>query len=178
MLPALLFAAFWVVLGLGLFLVAVRGGPGGVRAALQTQRSGGRLALNVSFLVAYVGFGVALPVVFLTGNHANASAQFAGLKLTAAEKSGRELFGQNCGICHTLMASNSVGKVGPDLDQIQPSESLTLHTINNGCLQNASAATGTSNQTCLGQGTMPAQILQGKQAQDVAQFVARVAGKT
>lgn len=175
MLPALLFAAFWVVLGLGLFLVAIRGGPGGVRAALQTQRSGGRQALNVSFLVAYIGFGVALPIVFLTGNHANASAQFSGLKLTAAEKTGRELFGQHCGICHTLQASNSAGKVGPDLDQIQPSESLTLHTINNGCLQHPSSAE--NNETCLGQGTMPAAIVQGKQAQDVAQFVARVAGK-
>ena len=175
MLPALLFAAFWVVLGLGLFLVAVRGGPSGVRAALQTQRTGGRKALNVSFLIAYIGFGVTLPIVFLTGNHANANAQFAGLKLTAAEQSGRELFGQKCGICHTLQASNSVGKVGPDLDQIQPSESLTLHTIDNGCLQNPSSSQ--ANETCLGQGTMPASIVQGKQAQNVAQFVARVAGK-
>jgi mono/diheme cytochrome c family protein len=175
MLPALLFAAFWVVLGLGLFLVAVRGGPKGVRAALQTQRTGGRKALNTSFLVAYIGFGIALPIVFLTGNHANANAQFAGLKLTAAERSGRELFGQKCGICHTLQAANAVGKVGPDLDQIQPSESLTLHTINNGCLQNPSSSE--TNETCLGQGTMPAAILQGKQAQEVAQFVARVAGK-
>jgi hypothetical protein len=176
MLPALLFAAFWVVLGLGLFLIAIRGGPGGVRAALQTQRSGGRRALNVSFLVAYVGFGVVLPVVFLTGNHSKASAQFAGLKLTAAEKSGRELFGQRCGICHTLAAANAVGKVGPDLDQIQPSESLTLHTIKYGCLQKPSSAE--TNETCLGQGTMPPTIVQGKQAQDVAQFVARVAGKS
>lgn len=175
MLPALLFAAFWVVLGLGLFLIAVRGGPGGVRAALQTQRREGRRALNVSFLVAYVGFGIVLPVVFLTGNHANASAQFHGVKLTAAEKSGRELFGQHCGICHTLQAANSVGKVGPDLDQIQPSEALTLHTIVNGCLQNPSPSE--SRETCLGQGTMPGAILQGKQAQDVAQFVSAVAGK-
>jgi mono/diheme cytochrome c family protein len=175
MLPALLFAAFWVVLGLGLFLVAVRGGPRGVRATLQTQRRGGRRALNASFLVAYIGFGVALPIVFLTGNHANANEQFAGLKLTAAEKSGRQLFGQHCGICHTLQAANAVGKVGPNLDQIQPSESLTLHTINNGCLQNPSKAQ--TNETCLGQGTMPASIVEGKQAQDVSQFVARVAGK-
>jgi mono/diheme cytochrome c family protein len=175
MLPALLFAAFWVVLGLGLFLVAVRGGPRGVRQALQTQQTGGRRALNISFVVAYVGFGIALPVAFLTGNHANANAQYAGLKLTAAEKTGRELFGQHCGFCHTLQAANAVGKVGPNLDQIQPSESLTLHTINNGCLQNPSPSE--TSQTCLGQGTMPANVVQGRQAQEVAQFVARVAGK-
>jgi hypothetical protein len=175
MLPALLFAAFWVVLGLGLFLVAIRGGPGGVRAALQTQQLGGRRALNISLLIGYIGFGIVLPVVFLTGNHANANAQYMGLKLTPGEKSGRELFGQHCGICHTLQASNSVGKVGPNLDQIQPSESLVLHTVNYGCLQNPSPAE--TSETCLGQGTMPATILEGKQAQDVAAFVARVAGK-
>jgi mono/diheme cytochrome c family protein len=175
MLPALLFAAFWVVLGLGLFLVAIRGGPSGVRAALHARDRGGGRGLSVSLVVAYVGFGVALPIVFLTGNHANANAQFNGLKLTAAEKSGRELFGQHCGICHTLQAANAVGKVGPDLDQIQPSESLTLHTINYGCLQNPGPSQ--ANETCLGQGTMPGQILQGKQASDVAAFVALVAGK-
>lgn len=175
MLPALLFAAFWVVLGLGLFLIAIRGGPAGVRATLQRQQQGGRRALNVSLVIAYVGFGIVLPVVFLTGNHANANAQFAGLRLTAGEKSGRQLFGQHCAICHTLQAANAVGKVGPDLDQIQPSESLVLHTVNNGCLQ--SPGPGQANETCLGQGTMPGGILQGRQADDVAAFVARVAGK-
>ena len=175
MLPALLFAAFWVVLGLGLFFIAIRGGPRGVRATLQTQQPGGRRALNISLVIAYVGFGVVLPIVFLTGNHANASAQYFGMKLTPAEKSGRELFGQHCGICHTLAAANAVGKVGPNLDQIQPSEVLTLHTINNGCLQNPTPAQ--SNETCLGDGTMPAAIVEGKQARDVAQFVAVVAGK-
>jgi hypothetical protein len=175
MLPALLFVAFWVVLGLGLFLVAVRGGPGGVRAALQSQERGGRQALGIAFVVAYVGFGVALPVVFLVGNHSNANAQFSGLKLTAAEKTGRELFGQKCGVCHTLAAANAIGKVGPNLDQIQPSQSLVLHTIQYGCLQNPGPSN--PNETCLGQGTMPPAILQGKQAQQVAAFVARVAGK-
>jgi mono/diheme cytochrome c family protein len=175
MLPALGFAAFWVVIGLGLFLVAVRGGPGGVRAALQTQSRGGRQAIGISFVIAYVGFGVALPVAFLTGNHTNASAQYAGLKLNAAEKRGRELFGQKCGICHTLAAANAVGKVGPNLDQIQPTDSLVLRTVENGCLQKPPP--GDAKETCLGLGTMPAAIVQGKDAADVAAFVARVAGK-
>jgi hypothetical protein len=175
MLPALLFAAFWVVLGLGLFLIAIRGGVGGLRTSLQTQQRGGSRALSVSLLVTYIGFGIVLPVVFLTGNHANANAQFMGVRLTAGEKSGRELFGQHCGICHTLQAANAVGKVGPDLDQLQPSESLILHTIINGCLQKPGPSE--ASQTCLGQGTMPAGILQGRQAQDVAAFVAAVAGK-
>jgi hypothetical protein len=49
-----------------------------------------------------------------------------------------------------------------------------MRTILNGCLQNPPSG---SSQTCLGNGTMPANILQGSQAQDVAKFVAKVAGK-
>jgi mono/diheme cytochrome c family protein len=126
-------------------------------------------------LVIYVAFGVAIPLLFLIGNKDNASAQVGGIKLTAAEKKGRELFGQHCGVCHTLAAANAVGKVGPNLDTLKPSESLVLHTILYGCLQDPSSSSAPTN--CLGQGTMPAAILQGTQAQQVAQFVAKVAGR-
>jgi mono/diheme cytochrome c family protein len=174
MLPSTLFIAFWVLLGLGLFFVAVRGGPGGARQAVHAQSHAARNGWAAMLIVIYVGFGVVLPLVFLTGNHNNANGQVGGLKLTADEKSGRELFGEHCGVCHTLSAANAIGKVGPNLDQIQPSESLVVHTIQYGCLQNAPSG---SQETCLGQGTMPSEVLQGKQAQDVAEFVARVAGK-
>jgi hypothetical protein len=174
MLSVVLFVAFWVLLALGLFFVAVRGGPRGARATLQTQSRGGRKAFLVVFAVVYVGFGVAIPLLILAGDHSKASAQVGGIRLTAAEKRGRQLFGANCAVCHTLAAANAVGKVGPNLDQLQPPETLTANTIANGCLQNPPA---NSNQSCLGQGTMPAQLLQGKDATDVAQFVARVAGK-
>jgi mono/diheme cytochrome c family protein len=174
MLAVWLFVAFWVVLGLGLFFVAVRGGLGGARDAFQTQAPGARKFFNFWFVLIYVGFGLALPAVLLTGNHANASAQVGGIKLTSAEKTGRELFGQRCGFCHTLAAANAVGKIGPNLDTLQPAESLVLHTILNGCLQNPPSG---SSETCLGNGTMPANILQGQQAGQVAKFVATVAGK-
>jgi cytochrome c551 len=170
-----LFVAFWVLLAFGVFFIAVRGGLGGARATLQSQRPGARKASVVIFLVIYIGFGVAIPLLFLTGNHNNANAQVGGIKLNAAEKKGRELFGQHCGVCHTLAAANAVGKVGPNLDTIKPAESLVLHTITYGCLQNPPTSTAQTN--CLGQGNMPAAILQGQQAQDVAQFVAKVAGK-
>jgi mono/diheme cytochrome c family protein len=175
MLPVLLFVAFWAVLGLGLFVVAMLGGPRGGRPRLPRPTPGGRLATGFSFVALYVGFGIALPLLFLHGNHTNANAQYAGLKLTAGERTGRELFGEHCAVCHTLAAANAVGKVGPDLDQIQPSDSLVLHTMTYGCLQ--SPPTSDASETCLGQGTMPAGIVQGKQAEDVAAFVARVAGK-
>ncbi len=172
-----LFVAFWVVLGVGLFFVAIRGGVGGVRETLQLQGPGARRFFGVSFVAIYLGFGLALPALFLTGNHANANAQVGGLKLSAAEKTGRELFGQHCAFCHTLAAANAIGKIGPNLDTLSnaSSEQIVVHTILNGCLQ--SPGPGQSSSTCLGYGTMPANVLQGQQAADVAKFVARVAGK-
>ncbi len=174
MLAVWLFVAFWVLLALGLFFVASRGGLGGARATLQTQSLGGRKAMGTIFVIIFVGFGVVLPLVLLTGNHSSANAQIGGMKLTAAEKRGRELFGQRCGVCHTLVGANAVGKVGPNLDSLRPPESLILNTIVNGCLQNPPP---NSPQTCLGYGTMPGNLLAGRDAQDVAAFVAKVAGR-
>jgi mono/diheme cytochrome c family protein len=173
-LAVVLFLALWVVVALGLLFVAIRGGLGGAREAFQTQSRGGRKAVGVIFAILYVGFGVALPIAFLTGNHANASSQIGGIKLTPAEKHGRELFGEHCGVCHTLAGANAVGKVGPNLDTLKPPASLVLNTITNGCLQNAPTS---SAQTCLGYGTMPPDLVQGKDARDVADFVAKVAGR-
>ncbi len=170
-----LFIAFWVVLGFGLFFIAARGGLGGARATLQHQSRGASRLAGLGFTVVLVGFGIALPLGLLVGNHANASGQVAGMKLTSGEKVGRELFGEHCAVCHTLSAANAVGKVGPNLDMLKPPSSLVLNTITNGCLPNASGAN--SSEQCLGQGVMPAAIVQGRDAQNVANFVARVAGK-
>jgi hypothetical protein len=153
---------------------ASRGGFGGVSKAMQTQSPIGRRVLNAVLVFSYLGFGIALPTVILIGNHDNASAQVGGVKLTAAEKTGRELFGEHCAVCHTLAAASAIAKVGPNLDQIRPSVSLVLRTEQNGCLQDPPP--GDDAQTCLGFGDMPADEVQGRQAQQVAQFVARVAG--
>jgi mono/diheme cytochrome c family protein len=174
-LPVALFIVLWVVIAFGLFFVAIRGGLGGAREVFQTQSRGGRKAIALIFAILYVGFGIGIPIAFLTGNHAKASQQVAGVKLTRADKRGRELFAEHCGVCHTLSAANAVGKVGPNLDILKPPASLVLNTVNNGCLQNPPQ---NSPQTCLGQGTMPAALVAGKDAQDVANFVAKVAGRT
>jgi mono/diheme cytochrome c family protein len=168
------FIAFWVVLAFGLFFTAARGGPGGARAALQRQTRAANRFVLATFAFTAIGFGIIMPLAFLIGNHSNASAQVGGIRLTAAEKSGRQLFGDHCAVCHTLAAANAVGKVGPNLDQLKPPASLVLHTINNGCLPNAPSG---SSQTCLGYGVMPAAVVAGEDAQDVANFVARVAGR-
>jgi mono/diheme cytochrome c family protein len=170
-----LFAAFWVVLGLGVLALAFRRGPKVTAIGRSRRRSyAARRAGAWTLAFIFVGFAIVLPIVFLVGNHNRANAQVGGVTLNAAEQHGREVFGEKCGLCHTLAAANAVGKVGPNLDVIQPTEQLVLHTIENGCLQNPPSG---SQEACLGYGTMPADVVQGVDATDVAKFVAKVAGK-
>ncbi|MFZ0043784.1 MAG: cytochrome c, partial [Solirubrobacteraceae bacterium] len=146
---------------------------GEARATLQRQTRGANRTALAGFAFVAIAFGIALPLLMLTGNHSNASAQVGGVKLTSGEKTGRELFGEHCAVCHTLAAANAVGKVGPNLDILKPAASIVLHTINNGCLPNPPKGAA---DACLGQGVMPAAVVQGQNAQNVAAFVAKVAG--
>jgi mono/diheme cytochrome c family protein len=75
---------------------------------------------------------------------------------------GKQLFQQNCGTCHTLADAGTNGKVGPVLDQVKPDKALVLSALKNGGL---------------GSGTMPANIVTGKDAVAVATYVSTVAGK-
>jgi mono/diheme cytochrome c family protein len=174
MVGVIIIAVLFTALAGGIFWAAGKGRLTPITDAMLSQGRAGRRIINVTLVVTYVGFGIVLPAVFLVGNHDHASAEVGGVKLTAAEKNGRELFGEHCAVCHTLAAAAAVGKTGPNLDQIKPSESLVLHTVENGCLQNPGS---NSQETCLGYGTMPADVVQGRDAQDVAAFVARVAGR-
>jgi mono/diheme cytochrome c family protein len=167
------FVAFWVIVALGLLYVALRGGPGKVRAGSARPSRGANGLIGVVFAFVAIGFGIALPLALLVGNNSHASGQIGGIKLTSGEKTGRELFGEHCGVCHTLAAANAIGKVGPNLDMLKPSESIVLHTLQYGCLPNAGNG---SDEACLGQGVMPAGVVTGRDAQNVAMFVAKVAG--
>jgi mono/diheme cytochrome c family protein len=167
------FVAFWVVVALGLVYAAIRGGPSGARARARLPSRGANRLVGIMFTFVALGFGIALPLAILTGNHSRANAQVGGMKLTAAERDGRTLFGEHCGVCHTLAAANAIGKVGPNLDTLKPSESVVLHTLAYGCLPNAGTS---SDEACLGQGVMPAEVVTGIDATDVAKFVAKVAG--
>jgi mono/diheme cytochrome c family protein len=165
MLATAAFLAFWVLLGVVLFFIAVRGGPRGARATLQSQTRGSRRSAAVLFAIFYVAVGVAVPIAIELGNHDSASADVAGVNipLTKQEQHGREIFGARCASCHTLAAAKAVGKVGPDLDQLKPPQALILDA-------------GTKGRQ-RGAGTMPALIVQGSDAQAVSAFVAQVAGK-
>lgn len=165
MLATIAFLAFWVVVGLVLFFIALRGGPRGARATLQSQSRRGRRTAAVVFALFYAGLGVAVPVLILVGNHDSAAARVDGttIALTKQEQTGRQIFGERCAGCHTLAAAHANGKVGPNLDQLRPPAALVASTVQNG-LQNEA-------------GTMPAGIVQGSDVAAVAAFVGAVAGR-
>jgi mono/diheme cytochrome c family protein len=160
---------------------AARGKLKGLNKIVEPGSSGGKRTLNLSLIFTYIAFGLAVPIIFVVGNRSNSNSQVGGIKLTAAMQSGRELFGEHCAVCHTLSADNAIGKTGPNLDTIPTAKSKAtiLYTIKHGCVQDPQAA-GPSNTegTCLGYGTMPADIVSGQQAQDIAEFVAKVSGHT
>jgi mono/diheme cytochrome c family protein len=165
MLATAAFLAFWVVLGLVLFFIALRGGPRGARAALQSQSRGGRRTATVVFAVFYVAVGLAVPALILVGNHDSAAARLGGttIDLTEQEQDGRVIFGRYCASCHTLAAAGADGKVGPNFDRQMPPEGLVADAVERGRQR--------------GNGTMPAGIVQGEDVDAVAAFVAAVAGK-
>ena len=143
------------------------------RALGRNDRANSRL-LTTTLIVVYVGVGIFVPVIFTLGNRNGSTASAAGVKLTAAMQAGRELFAEHCAICHTLAADNAVGQIGPNLDILKPSDATVMRAITYGCLQKPVYAN--SGETCLGYGTMQADIVEGTQARDIAEFVAAVAG--
>ncbi len=164
------FVIFWVVLGVGVLLVALRGGPRGARQALHTESKAGQRALLAVVLVAFV-FGLVVPGLVLASNAAHkASVAVGGLHLTAEQQKGRELFSHACNLCHTLGAANAVGRTGPNLDVLLPETSATVAG------RKALVLSAILEGRARGNGQMPALLYQGKEAEDVANFVATVAG--
>ena len=164
MLP-LLFVLTWVILGLGLLLVALSGGPSGALQRLQSQSRGSRKAAIVLFVVALLVLGVGVPLAVISSVEARDDIPEANVSnLTAAEKHGRELFAQRCTQCHTLAASNAVAQVGPNLDTLRPPKALVLDALKNG--------------RSTGNGQMAAGLSQGQDAEDVAAYVAKAVGQT
>jgi mono/diheme cytochrome c family protein len=162
----LLFVLVWVVLGLGLLLIALSGGPGGALSRLQSQSRGSRKFAIVAFVGALLvlGFGVPVAAIRLADASRDNIPKSDVTALTAAEEHGRELFGRRCAICHTLAAANAVAQVGPNLDDLRPPKSLVLDAIKKGRAR--------------GSGQMAAGIYEGEDAEDVASFVAKAVGQT
>jgi mono/diheme cytochrome c family protein len=164
------FIIFWVVLGLGAFLVAMRGGPRGARQSLHSESKTSRRAVTLVVVVLFA-FGLVVPALVLAFNGANkASVAVGGLHLNAEQQQGRELFARSCGFCHTLAATKSIGRIGPNLDYRLGAQIATV--AGRRALVLGAIAEGRAR----GLGQMPAMLYQGHEAEAIADFVAAVAG--
>jgi cytochrome c551/cytochrome c550 len=115
------------------------------------------------FALFFVAFAVAVPFWAISKE---GDPDSSPEKVAASDETARKLFAVNCGSCHTLDRAGTDGVVGPNLDELlgdgtpDGNEPRVLSAIENGV-----------------EGRMPAGILQGEQAEEVANFVARVAGQ-
>src|ERR671917_2075348 len=158
---AIAFVSIFVALGLGVVLVAMRGGPRGVRDTLERGRTQRMHVAEWAVTAAIVLFGLIVPALVLLGDQAAAGP--GGTTLSAEQKEGREAFAERCAQCHTLEDAGAVGRVGPDLDVLAPTEGLTINAIEEGRAR--------------GMGQMPAQLYDGEDAKHVAEYIAEVAGR-
>ena len=153
---------FFIVLGLGVVLAAMKSGRRG--PLIDSESRAGRRVLTALIVATVALFGVAIPVAvgFFNGAEQSKDAQ-AGISLTEDQTKGRKLFAERCVQCHTLKAANAVGTVGPSLDALRAPKNLVLDAIIKGRAR--------------GQGQMPALLYEGREARQVADFVAAVAGR-
>jgi mono/diheme cytochrome c family protein len=152
----------FLLLGIGVLFVAFAGGGGRAREA---YLSGGRRFFPIAILVIYLALGIAVPaaVIAARGEAEGGVGSLRTEEVSADLENGKQLFIATCKSCHNLDAVQATGVTGPDLDELGGlDEERVLNAIENG---------GT------GQGRMPADLLQGQDAQDVAAYVARVAGR-
>jgi cbb3-type cytochrome c oxidase subunit III len=99
-------------------------------------------------------------------------------------QNGQQLFTQKCAACHTLSAAGTSGTIGPNLDNAfaaDRKEGFSANAIENVVLDqirlgSGPIATYTTNEKFTPQTTMPANLVTGHDAIDVAAYVASVAG--
>jgi mono/diheme cytochrome c family protein len=161
----LVFTLVFISLGISVFFVAISGGMSGARKRMASQSRGTRRLAMINFLLGIVILGLGIPAAVIATVDARDDIPEANVKnLTAAEKHGRQLFGERCANCHTLKAANAVAQVGPDLDDLRPPKNLVLDAIRNGRAR--------------GNGNMAADLVEGEDAEDVAAFVAKAVGQS
>lgn len=158
--------SFFVLVGLAVLFVAMSSNRKKDSKAVKDSdaRKSTRLAIGV-FAVSVLVLGIGIPAAVIAAVQSRDSVPEANISnLSASEKRGREIFGQQCRVCHALEAGQAVATVGPNLDQLRPPKSLTLDAIDKGRAR--------------GNGQMAADLVEGQDARDVANFVAKAVGQT
>ena len=168
-------ALLWVIIGLGVFFVAMRRGHAAAREAgaagePRRESKAGRRWTTLA-VVVLVAFGLAIPALVLAANGDHkAGVAVGGVHLTKREQKGRELFAHACVYCHALNAVKSYSRTGPNLDVRVGDD------ISTAAGRKALVLSAISEGRARGLGQMPAGLYQGREAQEVAEFVAAVAG--
>lgn len=78
---------------------------------------------------------------------------------SSGDVDAQSLFVSTCGGCHTLSDAGTTGTVGPNLDELSPDTETVRTAIDEG------------------RGAMPPDLLEGEEADAVAEYVAEVAGQ-
>ena len=118
---------------------------------------------GVAIFVVVIVIAAAIAAIAIKDEGASSSSENS---VSGSDEEARELFVTNCGSCHTLAQAGTDGLVGPNLDDLlgqgtpEGNEPRVLTAIENGI-----------------NGRMPAGILAGAQAEEVAAFVAEQAGQ-
>lgn len=123
--------------------------------------------MNKSSIAIFVVFALVLAIVipFVAIKDEGGGAASPN-SVAEGSETAKTLFFTNCGTCHTLAAGGTHGVVGPNLDETlagappDANYQRVLSAIENGV-----------------GGRMPADILSGDQAKQVADFVSREAGQ-
>lgn len=169
---ALAFIITFIVVGLVVVAAAFSGGRRNrERPPGPTRRN--RRAVVVFTGIVVVLLGVLVPALVIASAKDATSAP-GGLTLDSAAEHGRVVFAERCATCHTLKGANAVGKVGPNLDQLVGP--LDPNGVGGTKQQQAFVLGAIHQGRANGRGQMPANLVDGEDAQDVAKFVAVVAG--
>jgi mono/diheme cytochrome c family protein len=171
----LLVAACILALGFGTFLLAMRRPREAGQAAPGESRAAQRGLTAVLVLVTAFGLGVPALVLAFNAEH-KASAGVGGVHLDANQQKGRELFSHSCNLCHTLAGAAAVGRTGPDLDVLIPTVGESLPEKQRYAVRKAFILSAILEGRARGHGQMPKLLFQGAEAEDVAAFVAAIAG--
>ena len=151
----------FIVVGLVVMFIAFSGGASAARDAYLTR--GGRF-FSLAMILLYVALGVAVPAAVIAARgEAKGAVGSLRDRPVGGEEEGKTLFVSTCKSCHTLEAVTAHGVTGPNLDELGGlDKQRVLQAIKRG---------GT------GSGRMPPDLLDGRDAEAVAVYVADVAGR-
>jgi cbb3-type cytochrome c oxidase subunit III len=136
--------------------------------------------LRRGFRVGILGAGLLAAAALLAAGCGTGGVATGRADLT----NGQKLFQSTCGSCHTLQAAGSSGTIGPNLDNAfaaDRKQGIAQDSIQNVVLDqirlgSGPIATYTNGKKFTSETQMPANLLTGQDAQDVAAYVASVAG--